>query len=462
MHKRKFLFYLTLSVFSFLFSQAAFAFCSNPHGLAGDMVYNGDHDTMQFCNDTYWIAMGGGADNLGDHTATQALDMGGFGITGAAGVQVGNSTTCAAGNVGTIRYVGGATPWEYCTGSAWLPFKQPQCQDDATGGCYLESTRTVSDPQFLAANIKNGINILGVTGTMAAASGCPVFNGIDITLDIDMSCCDNVTAAASDTNYLYVATGAARLVAATFNGTTWTQVGSYFTPTGTTWELWKGGSYLYSAEAAAGVRAMSFNGTAFTNIALYNTPGEARGIWGDGTYIYVADGASGIRALTFNGTAWTSVAIYNTVGTATKIWGDGTYLYVVDDATANNILAFSFNGTAFTLLATHSIDNNARAIHGGGGYIYAASFTNAFVDLKALTFNGTAFTLRASLTLRDGFYVGVYVKDGYVYFAGQSATRVYTFDGTTFTLVGIYPYGAPSHVSDNYYIGAGFAHPKCN
>lgn len=195
----------------------------------------------------------------------------------AAGVQVGNDTaTCTTTKQGTLRYTGGTPPWEYCDGSAWSPFRQPRCTDDATGECFLVaeavcspgtisnasmsqagtinnasldsaanvalsgnyayvaarnadaltmvdistpaspavvgttgalvslagargvaisgnyayvaswtadaltvidtgcalSSRLVNDPDFTAANIRSGVNILGVTGTLSASGGC--------------------------------------------------------------------------------------------------------------------------------------------------------------------------------------------------------------------------------------------------------------------------------------------------
>lgn len=85
-------------------------------------------------------------------------------------ITVGNDTaTCNSDAEGTIRYTGGTPPWEYCDGSAWTNFKQPRCEDDATGECYLAQTRSGDDPDFIAANIKEGVNVLGVTGTLTPA-----------------------------------------------------------------------------------------------------------------------------------------------------------------------------------------------------------------------------------------------------------------------------------------------------
>lgn len=45
------------------------------------------------------------------------------------------------------------------------------CTDDATGECLLEATRSNDDPEFLAENICNGFNVLGVTGTANCSLG---------------------------------------------------------------------------------------------------------------------------------------------------------------------------------------------------------------------------------------------------------------------------------------------------
>lgn len=46
-----------------LASPQAHAACSNPTGQAGEAVFNIDHNVMQYCDDTNWIAMTGGEDN---------------------------------------------------------------------------------------------------------------------------------------------------------------------------------------------------------------------------------------------------------------------------------------------------------------------------------------------------------------------------------------------------------------
>ncbi len=64
--------------------------CASPAGVEADMYYNTTYKRVQFCDGTNWINMGvsfaGTVDNLGNHTATQTLDMGGFGITNAGAI----------------------------------------------------------------------------------------------------------------------------------------------------------------------------------------------------------------------------------------------------------------------------------------------------------------------------------------------------------------------------------------
>lgn len=54
-------FLLTVLVVAFIFgSSSAYAACSGPAGDAGKIVYNDDHNVMQFCNGTDWVSMVGG------------------------------------------------------------------------------------------------------------------------------------------------------------------------------------------------------------------------------------------------------------------------------------------------------------------------------------------------------------------------------------------------------------------
>lgn len=131
---RTWIFIAALFVFIALPSKA-YAVCSGPAGAEGELIYNSTHKIVQFCNGTLWIATGGqiteadpkvgtltatkwcvanaggtaidctednpggggSADNLGNHTATQALNMGGFNITNGGAIAgtsfIGNGTS---------------------------------------------------------------------------------------------------------------------------------------------------------------------------------------------------------------------------------------------------------------------------------------------------------------------------------------------------------------------------------
>lgn len=54
------------------------------------------------------------------------------------------------------------------------------CTDDSLMQCMLEPTRSNDDPEFTAANIADGVNILGVTGILAGG-GCNIFTNFDFT-----------------------------------------------------------------------------------------------------------------------------------------------------------------------------------------------------------------------------------------------------------------------------------------
>lgn len=130
---------------------------------------------LEYCDGDDWGNLVGddSGDNLGDHTATQALDMAGHTIHNASGIQIGSTATCGPDEEGTMRYTGGDPPWEFCDGADWVNFKQPRCEDDDIGECYLETDRSESDPDFIASNIADGVNILGVTGSLSGSTCIP-------------------------------------------------------------------------------------------------------------------------------------------------------------------------------------------------------------------------------------------------------------------------------------------------
>ena len=95
MHNKKYVFIFIVLVLSVMNSES-FAACSNPAGVEGEQIYNADHNTMQYCDGTDWTAMRG--DDLGNHTATTALDLATNKITNLG-------TPTAAADAATKAYV---------------------------------------------------------------------------------------------------------------------------------------------------------------------------------------------------------------------------------------------------------------------------------------------------------------------------------------------------------------------
>lgn len=155
---------LTLLMGFVLFTAAANAACITPSGAAGDMTYSTSANVMAYCDGQNWISMaggvsltvntsGGGADNLGNHTATQDLNMsgysvnsglnatftglgnfgslltGGLTVTGQASIttisttllQVGSGggASCSSNINGALRYNSTSSTLEICTGTSW-------------------------------------------------------------------------------------------------------------------------------------------------------------------------------------------------------------------------------------------------------------------------------------------------------------------------------------------------------
>lgn len=85
---------------------------------------------------------------------------------------------CTAAKTGRLRYDEATDELTYCDGSdPWkvlatgAPAASPDCADDSAITCTLDATRSDDDPHFVAANIKNGVNILGVMGTYVGGVG---------------------------------------------------------------------------------------------------------------------------------------------------------------------------------------------------------------------------------------------------------------------------------------------------
>ncbi|MBJ7532953.1 hypothetical protein JDN40_02335, partial [Rhodomicrobium vannielii ATCC 17100] len=95
----------------------AFAACSGPSGTAGDVAYNGDYATMQFCNGTSWISMAASVITESDpHIGT--LTGNNFCTSNAGGTQIVCTTSAipianisATGTPSTSTYLRGDGSW---------------------------------------------------------------------------------------------------------------------------------------------------------------------------------------------------------------------------------------------------------------------------------------------------------------------------------------------------------------
>lgn len=106
---------------------------------------------------------------------------------GTGSVVIGTETTCSSINRGTLRYTN-AAGLEFCNESnLWVPAQSSSatCVNDMLGNCNLNSTRSASDPDFIASNIASGVNILGVEGTLQVCQPNAISFGT--TTDANMS-----------------------------------------------------------------------------------------------------------------------------------------------------------------------------------------------------------------------------------------------------------------------------------
>ena len=104
-----------LILLSFMSPLAAHAACTTPAGDAGDQFFNTTVTRMQYCDGTNWVNMGvsglGTTDNLGNHTATQAINMAGFNIINGGALVQNNAVTLQAKNSGGTNEVWMVPRW---------------------------------------------------------------------------------------------------------------------------------------------------------------------------------------------------------------------------------------------------------------------------------------------------------------------------------------------------------------
>jgi len=141
------------------------------------------------------------------------------------------------------------------------------------------------------------------------------------------------------------------LAAGVFNGA---QLGSIVSqlPVYANRALASDGTYIYTYES--GLHAYSFDGTTFTEVGTagsYTSPAfNEVGLWSDGNYIFMADmDASRVLAFSFDGTVFTEIGRIDlpqiTGSGQQKIWGDGNYIYVAgNDGSSNKGVIYALAG----------------------------------------------------------------------------------------------------------------------
>ncbi len=217
--------------------------CSGPFGAQGQIIYNIDHQMMQFCNGTIWVGMGGGTDvtaasldemadvNAGSPGDGQILTWdNGTGrwiaSDGSSSFQIpDDASVCNAGTDGTIRY--NSSKLQLCVnGTGWSDV----AGSGVTNGKFVDGTDT-NEAVYTLGNVGIGTNdpdqpltVVGNTSTTSIIVGsttgaAPPVNAPSTWQVVDDSgACD----ANSDGTIRYNS-GKLQLCV---NGTGWSDVGS--------------------------------------------------------------------------------------------------------------------------------------------------------------------------------------------------------------------------------------------
>lgn len=183
------------------------------------------------------------------------------------------------------------------------------------------------------------------------------------------------------------------------------------------------GNNIITADSVNGIRAYSFNGSSFTYKAVRNDGGQATNIFTQNDMIYLANGTDGLRAyyLWYGPFGFNSAGNASITGTTYAVGGDGTYIYA---GSSSGLRAYSQDGFNLTLKATDS-SVNVKKIWCDGTYIYVNDATSTCI--KAYTFNGTSFSLVGTRSFISGDS-SIYGDGRYIYFQHSAEFEAWTFD----------------------------------
>jgi uncharacterized protein DUF1566 len=329
----------------------------------------------------------------------------------AGGIKIANDTdACTSAKGGTIRFISGDDPpWEYCDGgtTTWRPFRQPRCQDDGTGECYLDADRANDDPDFTEENIRTGTNVLNVTGSLipaqqvcaeawtpqaaAEANGwrsVTYGNGLFVAVATSgtnqvMTSSDGVTwtpRAAPNAVWYSVTYGNGLFVAVAYSGTDQVMT----SPDGINWTAqtaaeanqWQAVTYgdgLFVAVAGNGTNQVmtspdGINWTAQTAGAVRQWQSV---VYGGGLFVAVTGGSDNYTVMTSpNGINWSSVEAHLDFWRSVT-YGNGLFVAVANGCCTSRVMT-SPDGTNWTL-RTAAEQNNWRSVTYGNGLFVAVA-----------------------------------------------------------------------------------------
>lgn len=411
-------------------------------GAEGTIIYNKDYKIVQFCNGTQWIGMVARIGDSGDTLADLSCGNGEIakwnGTTWACAADSGglaalqgqdDSGACTPAKDGLIRYRTGGNPkWEYCDGgtTSWLPFKLPQCQDNDAGECTLPLSRSSADGDLVAASIRCGLNVLGVTGTYDCTTDPAAFSFTDLTgQNTAALIASNTLTPTGYTDPRPVSVSGQGSPQISVNGGAWvtsgwmlpgytlqarlTSASAYDTPYAATVSI-GGVSDTWSVRTKVqDTTPDAFNFTDQTNVQLSTlaTSASITPTGYDGP-VSVSVSGQGSPQVSINGGAWgsggninpgetlavrlTSSAAYLTTLSATVTVGgtsDSWSVQTGPDVTVVNITGDQTDVNLFTLAGGPSAVGNWEFVIAAGARVYATSTANAALTVGSFPAGST-------------------------------------------------------------------------
>lgn len=433
---RIFIIPLLLFLFTFLPS-LSHAACTNPAGVEAEIVYNTDHNVMQFCNDTNWVSMavtdetiallssiGDVQDTIspGDGQVLTWDNTNGEWIAadGVSGFQIpDDASVCDGSTDGTIRY--NSNKLQLCVnGTGWTDV----AGTGVTTGKFIDGTNT-ANAVYTTGNVGIGTatpssllhvdgNIMGNSVTIAnGVTGQPAPTGWHASswrVSDSAATCD----ASTDGTLKYTSS----TLQICINGTGWTDVSS--TGGGSLGNLAITGAALYNPaignDQAVTIAADSTANTTTASIALW---GASNSSWTGDVHL-VSEGSGAIRFFDWNGSAWTqnmTITSDGNVGIGTTTPAGNTHIYGGAN-TANLLIAT--DGTSASANASLDLISKGGANDGLGsataqGWQILArsdsySAANQKNDLMTYYWDGSGWTYAMSIDSLTG-NVGIGTAD---------------------------------------------------